>query len=96
MKGGTGQRPVVELRGLGPASARRLADVGIAHERDLAAVGAVEAYLRVLDRHPHATSLNLLWALHGALHDLDWRDVPAAERAGLRAAVESAGTDEAD
>jgi hypothetical protein len=81
-------RPVAALRNLGPVSARRLAAVGIATERDLAAIGAVEAYLRVLDHHPHGTSLNLLWALHGALHDVDWRDIPADDRARLRSQVE--------
>ncbi len=59
--------------------------MGIADAATLDAVGAVEAYARVCAAHPRATTEVLLWALFGALVDLDWREVPAAEKARLRA-----------
>ncbi len=77
------------LRNLGPASARRLRAVGIADHADLVEVGPVKAYVRVQARFDH-TSINLLWALFGALVDLDWRELPAAERTRLRDEAERA------
>lgn len=54
------------LLNLGPASAAWLRDAGIATHAELATVGSVEAWFRVkaLGVNP---SLNLLWALEGAL-----------------------------
>jgi DNA transformation protein len=51
-------------------------------------VGSVEAYQRVVQAGGHA-SLNLLWALEGALLDLDWRQLPEDRKEELRAAFET-------
>lgn len=75
------------LRNLGPASARRLRAVGIADAAALTDAGPALAYLRVARGFPGHTSRTLLWALFGALADLDWREVPAAERERLLAEV---------
>ena len=72
-------RRISELRNLGPASERLLATVGIVTADDLARVGSVEAYCRVREVHAHA-SRNLLWALEGALLDLDWRHLSERHR----------------
>jgi hypothetical protein len=88
LRTGTARRPVTALRNLGPVSARRLAAVGIATERDLAAIGAVEAYLRVLDHHPHGTSLNRCGRSTARSTDLDWRDSRSTTGARLRSQVQ--------
>lgn len=57
--------------------------VGVATPRQLDRIGAAAAYRRVLDAGGGA-SLDLLWALEGALVDLDWRDLPEERKVVLR------------
>ena len=82
-----------DLRNLGPQSERLLAAIGIQDVETLRRRGALEAYLAV--RNAGLTrSLNLLWALVGALEPWpegrDWREVAASEaRLPLLLAVES-------
>jgi hypothetical protein len=67
---------------LGPKSAAWLLAAGI---RDLGAVrrlGAVRAFLKVRARQPRA-SLNLLWALAGALEGCRFDRLPAGLRSAL-------------
>ncbi|MBW8879964.1 MAG: TfoX/Sxy family DNA transformation protein, partial [Asticcacaulis sp.] len=52
-----------------------LKDIGITSRKDLEKTGAVEAYARLKDLYPKAVSLNLLWGLYAALHDVDARAV---------------------
>ncbi len=75
------------LRNLGPKSGSWLAAVGIETIDDLEAVGPAEAYRRCRDGG-FPVSLNLLWALAGALYDLPWNQLPAAMKDELRRAVE--------
>ncbi|WP_440027754.1 TfoX/Sxy family protein [Chromobacterium amazonense] len=79
--------PIASLRGLGPKSAHMLAAAGIATVEQLRALGAVEAYVRVCEAQPGA-SLNLLWALEGALTDRDWRAVAREDRMRLLLALD--------
>ena len=55
---------------------------GIRTDKELRAVGAVAAYLAV-KRSGANTSLNLLWALEGALTSRDWRIVARDDRTSL-------------
>jgi DNA transformation protein len=71
-----------KLRNVGPKSAAWLRQVGLRTREDLAAVGAVDAYMRV-KRAGFKPSLNLLYALEGALCDCHWQDVPEARRSEL-------------
>jgi len=70
------------LRNLGPASTRMLMAAGIDSPVRLRELGAVAAYLRVLGAG-FRPSLNLLWALAGALGDCDWRELPPGQRGKL-------------
>ena len=72
---------------LGPRSRAWLRDAGITSEAALRQLGAVAAYWRVKQAQPRA-SLNLLWALEGALCGLDWRDVARERRTGLLLALD--------
>ena len=71
-----------DLRNLGPAAEQRLALIGIDSVAALRELGAVDAYI-ALRAAGHASTLNFLWALHGALNPWpegrDWRDVARSE-----------------
>ncbi|TWG89798.1 TfoX/Sxy family transcriptional regulator of competence genes [Luteimonas sp. J16] len=81
--------PPLKMRNIGPKSAAWLRQVGLHTEADLVAAGAVEAFMRVR-RAGFKPSLNMLYALEGALRDCHWQEVPEARRAELVAAVEAA------
>ncbi|MEE8331899.1 MAG: TfoX/Sxy family protein [Acidimicrobiia bacterium] len=76
-----------QLRNIGPLSAARLASVGIKDVTDLEEMGSVTAFRRIKERFPAETSLNLLYALEGALLDLPWDDLPTGVKEELRTAV---------
>lgn len=78
-----------QLRNIGPKSAAWLRQVGLRTEEDLRAAGVVDAFMRV-KRAGFRPSLNLLYALEGALCGCHWRDVPEARRQQMVAEVEAA------
>lgn len=79
-----GPTPAIdELPGLGPASRTMLAAAGIRTVDQLRALGAVKAYAWAAAATPGKASLNLLWALEGALGGRDWREVARTERTRL-------------
>ncbi len=65
-----------KIRNIGPTTAGWLSEVGVSSITELERVGVVETYRRVRELRPGDVSLNLLWALQGALMDLHWSDVP--------------------
>lgn len=71
------------MRNLGPTSRRWLAAIGIKNRDQLEALGAVEVYLRVRNAG-FGASLNLLWALQGAILDIGWNELPAAMKEDLK------------
>lgn len=75
-----------KLRNLGPKSVQMLREAGIGLE-DLKRVGPVRAYLKVKAIWPGA-SLNLLWALEGAICDEPWQEVARHKRLSLLMALE--------
>ncbi len=72
------------LRNLGSVSEERLAAIGIRTPEELDEAGPVEAYLRLKQAFP-TTTLNWLYALHGALMDLRWEHITPEMRRELRA-----------
>jgi DNA transformation protein len=78
-----GKTPVRKLLNLGPKSAAWLEQVGIRTRADLERVGSVAAYRKVRDAGLES-SLNLLWALEGALLDLRWDRLPPPVKEDLR------------
>lgn len=78
-----------KLRNIGPKSSAWLRQVGLHTRADLAAAGPVAAYMRVR-RAGFRPSLNLLYALEGALLDCHWQEVPEARRRELVEAAEAA------
>lgn len=79
---------------LGPKSAAMLAAVGIESLEQLKALGSVQAYLRVQAHARNAggmkPSLNLLWALEGAITGEPWQTVAREHRVSLLWALEVA------
>jgi hypothetical protein len=78
---------LVSLRNTGPKSAAWLESVGIKSPEDLFDIGIEEAYRRVRIAYPDQVSLNMLYALQGALLDLPWNELPEDMRSKLRQAV---------
>lgn len=71
-----------KLRNIGPKSAAWLRQVGLRSRDDLAAVGAVGAFVKVR-RAGFKPSLNLLYSLQGALLDCHWQELDEAQRQAL-------------
>lgn len=84
---------LADLPGLGPKSAAMLADANIRSAAVLRRLGSVAAYLAVKRRDPRA-SLNLLWALEGAITGRHWQDVAREDRARLLMALDDALRDD--
>ena len=75
------------LANLGPKSAEALAGAGITSLAELRRLGSVAAYAQV-KRHEPKVTLNLLWALEGALSSLPWQTVAKEHRTSLLLALE--------
>lgn len=78
-----------EMLNLGDKSRQMLLDAGVKSVAELQALGAVRAFVRVRQVCPRA-SLNLLWALEGALSGRHWQVVARDDRASLLMALEDA------
>lgn len=74
---------------LGPQSQTMLTAAGIHNMAQLQALGAVRAYVQV-KRSGARASLNLLWALAGALSGEHWREVAKQRRMELLVALDDA------
>jgi DNA transformation protein and related proteins len=68
-----------ELHGLGPASVQMLASVGVTDAKQLRKADLYQLYARIKTQHPR-TSINLLYAMMGAVDDVDWREVAKDRR----------------
>ena len=79
---------ISKLRNLGPKSEEMLIRAGIRSVDQLRKIGAVRAYVQ-LKKTEKNTSLNLLWALEGALSDRPWQEVAKQDRLRLLIEVES-------
>jgi predicted flap endonuclease-1-like 5' DNA nuclease len=72
---------------LGPKSAQMLAAAGITKFSQLQRLGSVAAYTAVRKTDPNV-SLNLLWALEGAILETHWRQIVREHRAHLLLALD--------
>ena len=64
-----------KLKGLGPKSEQCLNAIGIFNKEDLEKIGAVSAYLKLNNQSIMKPSLNLLYAMVGALENKHWTKV---------------------
>ncbi len=78
-----------KMRNIGPKSAAWLRQVGLRSLQEISAIGTVEAFMKVR-RAGFKPSLNLLYALEGAILDCHWQEIPDARRVELVADAEAA------
>lgn len=68
-----------KLRNLGPKSVQMLYQAGIKTVVTLRELGAIDAYIQV-QRSGAKPTLNLLWALEGAIRDIPWQEIAQEQR----------------
>ncbi len=79
-------RPLSKLRNLGPACEADLHLVGIYSLEDIKRLGVEGTYVRLMEGRMQRGASRLqfnasyLYALYGALHDCDWRNVPSEKK----------------
>jgi hypothetical protein len=78
-----------KLRNIGPKSMAWLRQTGVRSLDDLKAVGSLSAFVRV-KRAGFKPSLNLLYALEGAILDCHWQEIPDGRRSELIVAADAA------
>ncbi|TPK60556.1 TfoX/Sxy family protein [Mesorhizobium sp. B2-4-19] len=81
---------IQDMRNLGPATARMLAEIDIIDDEDLRHLGSVEAYRRLKFRFGRHVTILALYAMEAALSDCDWRDLKPDTKAFLRQQVGAA------
>ena len=80
--------PVEKIRNIGPKSMAWLRQTGVRTIEDLQAVGALAAFVRI-KRAGFRPSLNLLYALEGAILGCHWQEISDVRRAELIQAAEA-------
>ena len=78
------------VKGLGPTSRLWLAAIGITTPEHLAAQDPFTVYARLKATQP-GVSLNLLYALIGAVEDRDWREVARVDRTAILLRLQDMG-----
>ena len=83
---GRDTRKISEMRNLGPACERDLNAVGIVTAEDLFELGPEAAFIKMLQGRiergmtTNACNAAYLYALYGAIHDIDWLQVPEEKK----------------
>jgi len=77
-----------DLIGLGPKSEAVLSSIGIKTPENLKEIGAVEAFIKLRQTVDPKPSLNLLYAMVGALENRSWLDIARHERESLLMALD--------
>ncbi|TJV45150.1 MAG: TfoX/Sxy family protein [Mesorhizobium sp.] len=75
---------IEDMRNLGPAMARMLAEIDILCEEDLRGFGVVEAYHRLKFRFGRQVTILALYAMEAALRGCDWRALDTETKEHLR------------
>lgn len=78
-----------KIRNIGPKSMAWLRQTGIRTLDELKAAGALPAYVRI-KRAGFKPSLNLLYAMEGAILGCHWQELPAERRSELIVAADAA------
>ncbi|OPX55170.1 DNA transformation protein [Oceanospirillum multiglobuliferum] len=72
-----------DLNGLGPKSEAMLIEAGIDSIKTLRALGAIRAFIQVKETSLNKPSLNLLYALVGALEGAHWLTIAQSQKSEL-------------
>ena len=82
------------MRNLGPAVEKDLNAAGIFTAKEVMKLGPEQAFLKMLEgrmkigRSAKCCSALYLYSFYGAVHDVDWRKVPARKKAEFKALTE--------
>lgn len=76
------EKELAELLNIGAKSAQTLVAAGVATVVELKERGAVDAYLAI-KREGIPVSLNMLYAMHGAINNVHWNKLDKDERENL-------------
>jgi len=79
---------LTKLKGIGPKCAERLNQIGIETVAQFREIGAMEAYLKIMEDTDCKEHIAYLYTFVGALEDRDWREVAKNEKARLAAELE--------
>ncbi|STR45618.1 TfoX/Sxy family protein [Iodobacter fluviatilis] len=82
------QQKISDLANLGPQSQAMLEAAGICSVQAIYDLGSVQVYLQVKKINPKA-SLNLLYALEGAISGLPWQTIAKEHKTSLLLALEN-------
>ena len=81
-------RQISEMRNLGPACERDLNAAGVFTATELKSLGPEGAFVRMLAARSlsgrgakKCCNAAYLYALYGAIHDIDWRELPEEKKA---------------
>jgi DNA transformation protein and related proteins len=77
-----------KIKNIGPKSMAWLRQTGIRTQADLETVGSLAAYVRI-KRAGFKPSLNMLYAMEGAILGCHWQDIPAERRSELIIAADA-------
>ncbi len=72
--------PIEKAKNLGPLTGAELRAVGIESVQQLQALGWEKAFESWVNVFPERVNLNALYALIGAVEELDWREIPADQK----------------
>lgn len=80
--------PLTSMRNIGKELAKKLTSVGIDSPEALAAAGAGPAFLKLKARYPRVCLVHL-YALEGAIRNVEFHDLPEARKKELKAFSDS-------
>jgi len=72
-----------DLKGLGPKSEKLLNELGICSESELRDYGPIRAFIKLKKECSVTPSLNLLYAMVGALENKHWIEISRTEKGRL-------------
>ncbi len=78
---------ISSMRNLGPASAVMLNEIGIKSSDDLKSQDPVDVFI-LLKLFGFDVNLVMLWALYGAINDIDWREISESTKQELKDQLE--------
>jgi DNA transformation protein and related proteins len=81
---------LASMRGLGPASAKMIAQAGVTASVDLKKADLYQLYARIKQQQPKV-SINLLYAMIGAVEDEDWRMIAKERRSEVLMRLDDLG-----
>ena len=80
---------LTELKNIGGMTAQWLKDVGVDSVERLLEQDTFEIWKEMKRIHPKEVTINALWAIEGAILDLDWKDLPPKRKQHLLGQVKN-------